>query len=52
MMKGAFYNNNLDYTVGKYNNPYLLIQKAGKTRARTRTRRFRKTRRTRRTRRR
>jgi hypothetical protein len=24
-----FYNNNLDYTVGKYNNPYSLIQKAG-----------------------
>jgi len=26
-----FYNNNLDSTGGKYNNPYTLIQKAGKT---------------------
>ena len=24
-----FHNDNLDYTVGKYNNPYGIIQKAG-----------------------
>lgn len=30
-MSKAFVNNNLDYTVGKNNNPYLLIQKAGRT---------------------
>ncbi len=42
-MKG-FYNNNLDYTVGKYNNPYLLIQKAGKTRKIKRSKKSRKSR--------
>ena len=25
-----FYNNNLDFTGSKYNNPYALIQQAGK----------------------
>ena len=45
-MKG-FYNNNLDYTVGKYNNPYLLIQKAGKTRKIKRSKRSKKLRKTR-----
>jgi len=29
-----FYNNNLDYTIGKYNNPYGLIMKAGKNKTR------------------
>jgi len=40
-----FHNDNLDYTVGKYNNPYSLVQKAGKKR-RTMRRFLRKTRRT------
>lgn len=29
-----FYNNNLDFTGSKYNNPYALIQKAGKSKRR------------------
>jgi hypothetical protein len=43
--------NNLDYTGNKMNNPYLLIQKAGKRKTRrTRKRSGKKTRKTRRTR--
>jgi hypothetical protein len=30
---GFFYNNNLDFTGDKFNNPYALIQKAGKRRS-------------------
>lgn len=30
-----FYNDNLDFTGNKYNNPYALIQKAGKRRRKT-----------------
>jgi hypothetical protein len=40
---GFFYNNNLDFTGDKFNNPYALIQKAGKRRSMRR--RLRKTRR-------
>jgi hypothetical protein len=42
---GFFYNNNLDFTGDKFNNPYALIQKAGKRRTRSMRRRLRKTRR-------
>jgi hypothetical protein len=43
---GFFYNNNLDFTGDKFNNPYALIQKAGKPRQKSlRRRRVRKTRR-------
>ena len=34
-----FYNDNLDFTGNKYNNPYALIQKAGKRRRRSMKRR-------------
>jgi hypothetical protein len=33
-----FYNDNLDFTGNKYNNPYALIQKAGKIRSMRRKR--------------
>jgi hypothetical protein len=33
-----FYNDNLDYTGNKYNNPYALIQKAGKKKSKSRRR--------------
>lgn len=43
---GFFYNNNLDFTGDKFNNPYALIQKAGKRRSmRRRLKKIRKTRR-------
>lgn len=43
-----FYNDNLDYTGHKYNNPYGLIQKAGTKRRTRRTRRMSKSRKTKR----
>lgn len=49
-----FHNDNLDYTVGKYNNPYSLIQKAGlrkkKFNSRSRNRRITKRRKVKKTR--
>lgn len=45
-----FQNDNLDYTVGKYNNPYGLVQKAGlrkrngKSKRKTRRNKHKKTR--------
>ena len=34
-----FYNDNLDFTGNKYNNPYALIQQAGKKTRRNKSRR-------------
>lgn len=42
---GFFYNDNLDFTGNKFNNPYALVQKAGKRRRRSLRRRTIKTRR-------